>query len=127
MGIRRAVTMATVGAASAASLVLSAGAASADTNGTPVWKDGVWRAYGQYTSETRTLCVRGYNNFDTASVSSNLITPSYRKGVGTRGNGSFCSQIDRTHDFWSGRLVTLEVSHVSAGGETTSAQIAVRL
>lgn len=127
MGVRRAVTMATVGAASAVSLVLSAGAASAATTGLTVWKDGQWRAHGTYNSDTRTLCVQGYNNQPGAQVDAWLRTATHGKGVSARGNGSLCRQIDGSDGFWSGRTVTFTVTHITPTLEVTQSQTTVQL
>lgn len=119
MRIRRAVTMATVGAASAASLVLSAGAASAFPVGMGIYKGGALKAYGSYDRATRMACVQGYNNPAGARQQWDFWADGNVQGIAMPGNHGGCRQLETQGGYWSGRAVWVTLTHVGSGGQET--------
>jgi hypothetical protein len=120
MSIKPVLSAAAVAGISAVGLVVGATGAAAATTGVTVWKNGEWRAHGTYTTGSRELCIRGYNNGDAAQVSAEVVSPDYRWGVATHGNNYFCRPVPTGIGFWAGRVVTLRVTLVAGGGEVTT-------
>lgn len=112
-----------VAALSSFALVASARADSSGTYGTPVVKNGDWRAYGKWTPSSRTLCIRGYNNGPGAVVNATLKTNA-NYTVQAYGNDSRCWTIPSVDYVRPGG--TLLVWHMGAGNsEVTQVEIPV--